>query len=271
MSAKSQFTAPERFDFTARDGEPYLQYTAFNSSPVHRNRLAGIIHMIGRCGPSSSPRILEIGCGVGNIALPIASLGYPIRAIDVHGPSVEAARRRNTFPNLKLDHVPLDQVDLGEYDVIVLTEVLEHVEKHEEMMALLGRGMRPGARLILTIPNGWGQAELMCRPAYLLKRSRIGGAIVNAVKRLLATRDLTTANEQTPHVHFFTLGALARLFAQSGFETKLFYRYFVTWLTWETFFSERGLPEEWARRDFERSQNTAPSLCALWAFLLEKK
>ena len=262
---------PGRFDFTAQDSAPYLQYTAFNSSPVHRNRLACIVRMLDKCEHTTPLRVLEVGCGVGNISIPIASLGYPVKAIDIHAPSVATARARNPFPNLQFQNVAVEAIDLQEFDAIILTEVIEHVAGYREMLKAIVGGMRPGAKLILTFPNGWTLAEVLCRPSYFLKRSPTGAKLVRAIKRLLGTKDLTTANEQTPHVNFFTLGALDRLFNELPLEVVSFYRYFVTWLFWETFFSERGLPTSWAEKDFERSQKRDPARCALWAFLLQKK
>ena len=262
---------PQPLEYTALGSQPYLAHSEFNPSPVHRNRLACIVSLVRAGGPPERNRILEIGCGVGNIAIPIASLGYHITAIDIHGPSIETVRRRSTFPSLEALHKPFEDMSLSDFDTIILTEVLEHVPDCEAMLSRICTGMRPGSRLVLTVPNGWSSAELLCRPSYALKRAPFGAAIVKLVKRLLRTRDLTTANEQTPHVHFFTLPRMEDMFDRHGLSVAVFHRYFVSWLLRETFFSERGANEDVARRDFERSQRTAPRACALWAFLLEKK
>ncbi len=264
--------APTPMPYTAAGSAGYLRHTEFDSSPTHRNRLASIVAMVARCG--SDPRairVLEVGCGVGNICIPLASLGYDITATDIHGPSVEKARARNPFANLKFVNEPLEKMNIREFDAVILTEVLEHVTTYRDMMKFLTDNMKPGARLILTFPNGGSLAEWMVRPSYFIKRYAWGRAIVKMVKRVLGGRDLTTANEQTPHVNFFTLPALEGLFREFGFGVILFQRYFLNWLITETFFSERGADESKAIADFERSQQADPSRCALWAFLLEKR
>lgn len=260
----------EPFEYTAAGEAPYLQHTEFDASPSHRNRLACIIRMIKACGQGPM-NILEIGCGVGNIAIPVASLGHRVKAIDVHGPSIEVAASRNPFPNAQFEHIPLQQVDLRDYDVIILTEVLEHVGPCGDMLRTISQNMRAGARLILTVPNGWGIAELLLRPSYAMKRWPWGVRFVGGVKRALATKDLTTANEQTPHIHFFTLGRLNRLLLESGFSLVAFQRFFFIWALLETLFSQRNIPKRIAERDFNLSQHLPPQLCAVWALLLEKQ
>lgn len=257
--------------YTATGSAGYLKHTEFDASPTHRNRLGSIVAMLASCGKVPGEiRVLEVGCGVGNICIPIASLGYAVTAGDIHLPSVEKARAKNSFANLTFINEPLERMNIGQFDVIILTEVLEHVSTYRDMIAAIVREMKPGARLILTFPNGQSLCERLLRPSYFIKRYPFGRHIVKLIKRVLGGRDLTTANEQTPHVNFFTLPALEHLFASFKLRTVMFQRYFVNWLITETFFSERGADESRAIADFNRSQTTTPARCALWAFMLEK-
>jgi len=262
---------PDELQYVREDGAPYLRYTEFNHSPVHRIRLTCIIQMLDRAISGGRGKILEIGCGVGNIAIPIASLGHDVTACDIHGPSIEEARQRNCFSNLTFVHGSIDSVNSGEYDAVILTEVLEHVRKYREMMGLIVRLMKKDATLIITVPNGCGITELLCRPSYALKKWPGGAAVIKAVKRVLKTADPTTVNFSSPHVNFFTLQSLDGLFEDCRVEVASFRRFFFLWPLWETFFSERGYPPDWPERDFLRSQKLPPPLCALWAFALKRK
>lgn len=263
--------APEPFEYMPRSGASYLKHTVFDHSPIHRNRLACIVRMLERGGGDpKSTKVIEIGCGLGFIAIPLASLGFPITAIDVHGPSIAAAQRRNTFRNLNLVLQPAEHADVGGYDAIVMTEVIEHVRGYRELMKHLAAGMQPGARLVLTLPNGRSFTERLCRPSYAMKQGPLGAKIVAAVKWVLQTKDMTTTNVHTPHVNFFTLKSLDALFAEAGLRPILFHRYFDRWVFRETFFSERAVDEKKAKRDFDRSQRLPPERCGMWAFLLEK-
>lgn len=261
---------PEPMQYAGADSAPYLQYSAFNESPTNRVRLACLVQLLAAEIPAGR-RILEIGCGAGNIAIPLASLGYQVTACDIHAPSLEAARRRNPFANLRFIHGSAEQAPLGEYDAIILTEVLEHVQQYREMIARLAGAMKSDCVLIITVPNGWGITELCCRPSYALKKWPLGAALVKVIKRLLKTADLTTANLATPHVHFFTLRHLTGLFAEYHLTVAAFRRFFFLWPLWEVFFSQRSYPAGWPEKDFYRSQKLPPAWCAYWAFALKRR
>jgi 2-polyprenyl-3-methyl-5-hydroxy-6-metoxy-1,4-benzoquinol methylase len=265
-----QIPPPISLDYVREGGESYLEYTEFKNSAVHRVRLACIIQMLRQAVMPGQGRILEIGCGVGNIAMPIASLGYQITACDIHEPSILMARNRNLFSNLQFIHGSIESVNPGEYDAIILTEVLEHVNKYRNMVSLIAGSMKSNSILIITVPNGWGITEILCRPSYALKKWPIGVAVVKFIKSILKTADLTTANLCSPHVNFFTFRRLIKLFEDYNLIIVSFHRCFFLWPLWETFLSKRSYPNGWPENDFKRSQNLPPSVCAFWAFALQK-
>ena len=137
-------------------------------------------------------------------------------------------------------------------------------------MRSLSASMKPGAWFVLTIPNGWNISELVLRPSYWMKPTRAGKVVVRAVKMVLGARDPTTANEETPHVNFFTIGWMMRLFSENAMELRKFYPFYLGWTLWETLFSERKLPENWPQNDFQRSMSANPRWCAEWGFLARK-
>jgi hypothetical protein len=103
-----------------------------------------------------------------------------------------------------------------------------------------------------------------------MKRHPAGVRFVHAVKRLLGAQDVTTANEQTPHVHFFTMGALKRLFDAAGLVPETVSGQFLFWPVYETFFTRHTLPEGLARADFNLARRLPAACTALWSFRLVK-
>ena len=247
----------------------HLNYTAYRSSPLHRNRLGAIVEMLtARFSDPTQTTILDIGCGTGNIAQPLAALGYNVHGIDIHEGSIEAARKKNLFSHAKFDTANLQDVDLSRFDALILSEVLEHVVEAEKMLAYVASNLKPGALLILTVPNGWSIVEVACRPSYILKRSKIGANCVKFIKRMLGSKDLTTANEQTPHVQFFRLSRLHVLFRKNGLRIRYSHAFFFAWSFWEVFFTKWN-SETWARRDFILASHLPEKFRAVWCLGIE--
>ena len=103
-------------------------------------------------------RVVDIGCGYGALATTIANVtGVRVRALDVIRQRLTTVRDR---PEAR-GHVDLLVADAelglplkdGIADVVVATEVLEHLHHPERLLREAKRVLRPGGRLILTTPN----------------------------------------------------------------------------------------------------------------------
>jgi ubiquinone/menaquinone biosynthesis C-methylase UbiE len=97
-------------------------------------------------------RVLEVGCGVGNIA-PFPWHEHPEIELIGMDPNPEAQRNRNLrrFELLTdLGHWPIDD---GSIDLVLARYVLEHVERPEEFFGNLARVLRPNGLFIALTPN----------------------------------------------------------------------------------------------------------------------
>jgi 2-polyprenyl-3-methyl-5-hydroxy-6-metoxy-1,4-benzoquinol methylase len=106
-------------------------------------------------------RVLEIGCGLGGRSCWLAANGpAEVVAIDVNGPEIDRARELATghFPNtnnLTFVHTTEDaKADIGEFDVVLLIDSLEHVLSPTKVLKLAYSYARPGARVYFTT-CGW--------------------------------------------------------------------------------------------------------------------
>ncbi|MGQ0663080.1 MAG: class I SAM-dependent methyltransferase [Pseudomonadota bacterium] len=188
----------------------------------HAKRLEFVARAVRELTPR---RILDVGCGTGaQLTRPLAKAfpGISVLGVDTDARSIAWARAQAPLPNLAFD----DFAALpggGVFDLIVAAEVLEHVEDPLGFLVSLRRNLAQSGRVVLTTPNGYGPFEIMAlielglhfsglaRPLRALKRALLDEPQANEPEMTLAT---------SPHVNFFSMGGLVRLFAASGLKVR---------------------------------------------------
>ena len=83
-----------------------------------------------------SKKVLEIGCGRGQLASMLAYAGADVLAIDYSTREIKEAQKRYNLKNLTFREGNFDSVQTR-YDVIVMQGVLEHLDKPFEALSLL--------------------------------------------------------------------------------------------------------------------------------------
>ena len=136
-------------DALAREhpGDAYYRDAAWPIRFVEGRRLAIIRRMIGT---SADLSILEVGCGAGYVLrqFPHARL----TGVDISRVALAAAERNLAGYDVRLVHADADGLT-GSYDRVICSEVLEHVDDPEAMLATIARLVAPGGRAVITIPN----------------------------------------------------------------------------------------------------------------------
>jgi len=123
-------------------------------------------------------RALDLGCGSGRMAADLAVAGFDVDGIDVEQRAVAIGQRimaRRGLPvRLYAGDVfnPLQPVAVGGYDLVVCTEVLEHVGPWRELLVRGGELLRPGGTLIVSVPRDPGQFSVLDSYAGHLRRFR---------------------------------------------------------------------------------------------------
>jgi 2-polyprenyl-6-hydroxyphenyl methylase/3-demethylubiquinone-9 3-methyltransferase len=116
------------------------------------------------CGrtPLVGKSALDVGCGAGLLAEPLARLGAEVTAIDASFEVIDVARDHATRMGLQIDYraVPVEQVD-GEFDLVTALEVIEHVADPAAFLRSLSRRLAPGGLLILSTPNATSWSKLL--------------------------------------------------------------------------------------------------------------
>jgi SAM-dependent methyltransferase len=101
--------------------------------------------------------VLDVGCGAGGLVAWLLEHGYDARGIDLSGPIVAAAQenlRACVLDPTRIREASTDTlVKEGELaDNIVSMDCLEHIEDDSSAFASLVSAVRPGGRLIVTVP-----------------------------------------------------------------------------------------------------------------------
>lgn len=105
--------------------------------------------------PDSRPRALDIGCGAGGV---LARLSRPPHSFDALGIDMSPIAREycgkrgliavdGSLPNALPPEITPDS-----YDVIVMSEVIEHVPEDRASVHAVARLLKPGGLLVCTVP-----------------------------------------------------------------------------------------------------------------------
>jgi SAM-dependent methyltransferase len=117
-----------------------------------RNRIiaAAVRKVVGSL--SAGYRVLEVGCGTGVVLRQLVEVcrGAEVVGIDLFPEAVAFASRRASCPVLVGD--VLNPPSLGEFDLVGMFDVLEHLPDDRAILRGLGRLLKPGGALILTVP-----------------------------------------------------------------------------------------------------------------------
>ena len=115
-----------------------------------RGRLAVILAALRRALPPRRVRLLELGCGSGNVLASLSEFGEAV-GMDGHGDLVAAARAAGL--DVRAGHLPDDLgVPQGWADVVLLLDVIEHVDDDLATLRAARTSVGEGGLLVVTVP-----------------------------------------------------------------------------------------------------------------------
>jgi SAM-dependent methyltransferase len=142
-------------------------------------------------------RVLDLGCGAGRFVAALRGAGADPIGVELAEAALERARRNAPGADLRLvepdGSLPLEHASV---DLVWCSEVLEHVADTAHVLLEVRRVLRPGGRLLITVPF----------------HGRVKGALI-ALVRLDAHFD-----PLGQHLRFYTRSSLVAALRQSGFE-----------------------------------------------------
>jgi ubiquinone/menaquinone biosynthesis C-methylase UbiE len=160
---------------------------------LEHRRLAALVEL---AGPRPGERVLEVGCGAGHVLEQFR--GARRTGVDLSEGMIRRARARlgedTRLLRASADQLPFDD---GKFDIVVCTEVLEHVPDPAAVIAELTRVAVPDGRVVVSIPN---EVNI--------------DRIKRTIRRLPVLRQLLrslAAEGNEWHLHHFDLALLRRI------------------------------------------------------------
>jgi ubiquinone/menaquinone biosynthesis C-methylase UbiE len=172
--------------------------------------------------PISALDVVDVGCGAGAQAMAWAQHGHRARGIDVSAPLVELAGKRAAEASLAAEFYLGSATKLpfadGSSDVVLVSELLEHLSDWEACVNESLRVLRPGGVIYFSTTNRLcpKQQEFALPlyswyPASLKKRCE---------KLAVTTRPQWVQYTTFPAVHWFSFYQLRDYLAAMGFTAK---------------------------------------------------
>jgi 2-polyprenyl-3-methyl-5-hydroxy-6-metoxy-1,4-benzoquinol methylase len=168
--------------------------------PLTRKRYEALLARLARYRDGG--RFVDVGCGGGFLVETARDLGWRAEGTEVSASAAEFGRAKGL--TIHTGVLADAKLPAGQFDVVTMMEVLEHVPRPVELLAECAALLRPGGALYLTTPNfaslsrrvlgaGWrpiGKDHVVYFTPRHLRRALVAAGLV--------PRSVTTANVQ-PH------------------------------------------------------------------------
>ncbi|HVZ59065.1 MAG TPA: class I SAM-dependent methyltransferase [Patescibacteria group bacterium] len=107
---------------------------------------------------SKVKHVLDIGSGVGTIDFYLASKGIKVTGLEISEQAVELAKKNAKLFGLEkkitfINAAFPSKVPQNKYDLVILSEVLEHLRKDIEALRDIRQVLKPAGILIITTPS----------------------------------------------------------------------------------------------------------------------
>lgn len=197
-----------------------LCYDAVNESPPYRQLLTSVIHALDL---QSGQRILDAGCGTGNLPALISKLGLKELEIEAgdNSPAMLTRARRKKIPlKIKFHLADLNQhLSYADnyFDRVVAIHVLYALKDPQATLRELFRVLKPGGLLVLANPHSDS------KPSEIMKANLAGLNIAGKAWLLITKLPLIVINlficrlGRLGSYHFLSEPEIRSLLTEAGF------------------------------------------------------
>lgn len=103
--------------------------------------------------PASAERFLTIGCGTARTEQSLVDSGKSVVGIEINKEAAAVARQRGIRVHVGSVEDSLAEIADEEFDCVIFADVLEHLIKPEEVVAICSQRLVQGGHVIISVPN----------------------------------------------------------------------------------------------------------------------
>jgi SAM-dependent methyltransferase len=104
-------------------------------------------------------RILDVGCGVGDLSFMLAQKGADVIGVELDAQKVASANKTaekwqiEGLRFIAADVTKLEQMSLGQFDMIFCIALVEHIKDDVDLLRQVHSLLRPGGQFIMEVPS----------------------------------------------------------------------------------------------------------------------
>jgi ubiquinone/menaquinone biosynthesis C-methylase UbiE len=167
-----------------------------------QQRLRIVCHELLNADEIRGRRVLDVGCGTGWFSREVERAGGAVVALDIGVKLLEKVGEKCGAARVAGDACRLGFAD-DTFDIVVSSECIEHTPDPRKALAEMGRVLKPGGVLVVTVPNQfWRWAEVVARVFKLRPYEGLENWLWQS-QLVAALRRAGLAIEQTRGVHLF--------------------------------------------------------------------
>ncbi|WP_294327553.1 bifunctional 2-polyprenyl-6-hydroxyphenol methylase/3-demethylubiquinol 3-O-methyltransferase UbiG [uncultured Sphingomonas sp.] len=105
--------------------------------------------------PLAGKTVLDVGCGAGLLAEPLARLGGQVTGVDAASENIGAAAAHAALTGLSIEYLAggVEAIAGRQFDLVTSLEVIEHVADPAAFVRGLAEAVAPGGLLVVSTPN----------------------------------------------------------------------------------------------------------------------
>jgi len=132
---------------------------------LHTSRRDKIIEALKSFSDPLTKHAMEVGPGSGVYLPTLCQHYYQVTAADIEDAHIKnLSDMQNRYANLCLRQADIRVTKWAQpFDLLLCSEVIEHVPEPDDFIGALSRAVVPGGILILSTPQPWSLMELTCK------------------------------------------------------------------------------------------------------------